>query len=397
MKKLLLLGGPVFQKPVVERAKAMGLRVGVADISPDAPAAQIADDFFCGSIRDFDAMLEIAKEYLPDAIASGACDTSVVTVSKLCEELGLPGNSVEAALNSTDKHRMIECFARKGVAHPSFVVAKKEDIGQFAPEIPYPIIAKPTDSAGGRGVNLVHSREELMPALLAASEAGLSGDVLVEEYMIGPEVSVELLVVDGVAHVLQVTDKLTSGAPNYFEIGHCQPTSLKDEDRAAISELAKAAVLAVGLKNSAAHVEIIVTPNGPKMVELGARLGGDWITSYLIQGSVGGIDMIECMVRIALGEKPSINGYYDNGSYVATRFLPASEGVLLGLDGLDAAKSSSGVLHVERHGVIGERYEKAVDDSARFVSVVACGGSRKEALDNCKRALELVEVRIERP
>lgn len=129
MKKLLLLGGPVFQKPVVERAKAMGLRVGVADISPDAPAAQIADDFFCGSIRDFDAMLEIAKEYLPDAIASGACDTSVVTVSKLCEELGLPGNSVEAALNSTDKHRMIECFARKGVAHPSFVVAKKEDIG----------------------------------------------------------------------------------------------------------------------------------------------------------------------------------------------------------------------------------------------------------------------------
>lgn len=159
---------------------------------------------------------------------------------------------------------MIECFARKGIAHPSFVVAKKEDLGQFAPEIPYPIIAKPTDSAGGRGVNLVHSREELMPALLAASGAGLSGDALVEEYMMGPEVSVELLVVDGVAHVLQVTDKLTSGAPNYFEIGHCQPTSLKDEDRAAISELAKSAVLAVGLKNSAAHVEIIVTPNGPR-------------------------------------------------------------------------------------------------------------------------------------
>lgn len=98
-----------------------------------------------------------------------------------------------------------------------------------------------------------------------------------------------------------------------------------------------------------------------------------------------------------MGEKPSINGYYDSGSYVATRFLPASEGVLLGLDGLDAAKSSSGVLHVERHGAIGERYEKAVDDSARFVSVVACGGSREEALDNCKRALELVEVRIGRP
>lgn len=82
---------------------------------------------------------------------------------------------------------------------------------------------------------------------------------------------------------------------------------------------------------------------------------------------------------------------------MATGLLLILSRALLGLDGLDAAKSSSGVLHVERHGVIGERYEKAVDDSARFVSVVACGGSREEALDNCKRALELVEVRIGRP
>ena len=75
MKKLLLLGGPVFQKPVVERAQAMGLHVGVADIRPDAPAAAIADEFFQGSIRDFDAMLEIARRFEPDAIAAGACDT----------------------------------------------------------------------------------------------------------------------------------------------------------------------------------------------------------------------------------------------------------------------------------------------------------------------------------
>lgn len=120
MKKLLLLGGPVFQKPVVERARAMGLHVGVADISPEAPAAPFADEFFQGSIKDFDAMLEVAYGFKPDAIASGACDTSVVTVAKLCEALGLPGSSVEAALNSTDKVRMIECFARGGGRSPAF-------------------------------------------------------------------------------------------------------------------------------------------------------------------------------------------------------------------------------------------------------------------------------------
>lgn len=394
MKKLLLLGGPVFQKPVVERAKAVGLRVAVADISADAPAVGLADEFFQGSIKDYDAMLEAARVFAPDAIASGACDTSVVTVARLCEELGLPGISVEAALNSTDKLRMIECFAREGVAHPAFAVAKRDGLASFEPQIPYPLIAKPTDSAGGRGVNLVRSRGELAPALAAASEAGVSGDVLVEECMTGPEVSVEVVVADGVPHVLQVTDKLTSGAPNFFEVGHCQPTSLSASDRKAISDLAAAAVLAVGLENSAAHVEVMLTPEGPKMVELGARLGGDWITSYLIDNSMEGVDMIGCMIKLALGENVEPLGYCDSSDFVATRFLPACEGVLLGLDGLDKAAASEGVIHVERHGVVGRRYGKAVDDSARFASVVAKGSSKVEALANCDRALGLVKVRM---
>lgn len=394
MRKLLLLGGPVFQKPVVERAKAMGLRVAVADINPDAPAASLADEFFQGSIKDFDSMLEAALKFKPDAIASGACDTSVVTVARLCEKLGLPGNPVKVALNSTDKVRMIECFARDDVDHPAFAVVRKEEIAGYEPSIPYPIIAKPTDSAGGRGVSIVCSPDELASALETASAAGTSGNVLVEECMTGPEVSVEVIVADGVPHVLQVTDKLTSGAPNFFEVGHCQPTSLTVEQRQAISDLACAAVRAVGLENSAAHVEVMLTPEGPKMVELGARLGSDWITSRLIDNSVEGIDMIGCMIGLALGEKITDWNFRDSGDFVAARFLPAREGVLAGLDGLDAAAAARGVMHVEPQGVVGQRYGKAVDDSARFVSVVAKGSSKEEALENCERALELIEVRM---
>lgn len=399
MKKLLLLGGPVFQKPVVERAQEMGLHVGVADIRPDAPAATIADEFFQGSIRDFDAMLEIARRFKPDAVAAGACDTSVMTVARLCEALGLAGNPVEVALNATNKLRMIECFARAGVAHPAFAVAKKgalakDVMGTFEPPIPYPLIAKPIDSAGGRGVNLVRSRDELARALATASAAGISGDVLVEECMTGPEVSVEVIVADGVPHVLQVTDKLTSGAPNFFEVGHCQPTSLPADSRKAIADLASAAVLAVGLENSAAHVEVMLTNAGPKMVELGARLGGDWITSHLVWNSVTGIDMVECMIKLALGEELSDWNFSDSGNVVATKFLPAREGVLLGLSGLGDAAMVPGVIHVEAHGTVGERYGKAVDDSARFASVVACGATTEEALENCEQALKQITVKL---
>lgn len=394
MKKILLLGGPVFQKPVIERAKSMGLYVGVADISKQAPAAPLADEFFQGSIRDYEAMLAIAREFKPDAIASGACDTSVVTVARLCEELGLPGNSVDAALNSTDKLRMIKCFEQEGVAHPAFAVAKKAELDVFVPPFPYPIITKPTDSAGGRGVNLVSSPETLLSALQTASAAGVSGDVLVEECMSGPEVSVEIIITDGVPHVLQVTDKLTSGAPNFFEIGHVQPTSLSCEQRKAISDVASSAVLAVGLKNSAAHAEVMLTSEGPKMVELGARLGGGWITSHLIWNSVTGIDMVETMIKVALGEKVHDFNFSNSGIYVATKFLPAREGVLSGLNGIESAKDSEGVIHVEVHGTVGQRYSKAVDDSARFASVVANGKTKEEALSNCDRALSLIEVQM---
>ena len=322
-----------------------------------------------------------------------------MTVARLCEALGLAGNPVEVALNATNKLRMIECFARAGVAHPAFAVVKKDALEKdgldgFEPPMSYPLVAKPTDSAGGRGVSLVRSRDELACALETASAAGISGDVLVEECMMGPEVSVEVIVAEGVPHVLQVTDKLTSGAPNFFEVGHCQPTSLPAASRKAIADLASAAVLAVGLENSAAHVEVMLTAEGPKMVELGARLGSDWITSHLIWNSVQGIDMVECMIKLALGETLSGWDFSDSGDVVATRFMPAREGVLLELGGLGDAAMASGVIHVETHGTVGERYGKAVDDSARFASVVARGATKEEALNNCEEALKQIKVQL---
>lgn len=268
------------------------------------------------------------------------------------------------------------------------------ELDTFVPPFSYPVITKPTDSAGGRGVNLVSSPEELPAALQTAFKAGISGDVLVEECMTGPEVSVEIIVSEGVPHVLQVTDKLTSGAPNFFEIGHVQPTSLSCKQRRAISDVASSAVLSVGLNNSVAHAEVMLTSEGPKMVELGARLGGDWITSHLIWNSVSGIDMVETMIKQALGEELSALSYSDSGKFVATKFLPAREGVLQELNGIETARDSEGVIHVEVHGVVGKRYGKAVDDSARFASVVASGNTKEEALTNCDRALRLIEVQM---
>ena len=385
----------MFQKRVVEKAHEMGLYVGLMDINNDAPASELSDEFYLGSILDKTRAFEVAQKFKPDAVISGACDTSVRTVAWLCAKLGLPGNSEECAYRSTDKVAMLEAFARNDVVHPAFEVVPKSSLMDHATSLGFPVIVKPTDSAGGRGINLVESKEELLSALQSSSNAGRSGDVLIEECMYGPEVSVEVLVVNRVPYVLQITDKLTSGAPHFYEIGHVQPSSLPYEAKVAISDLASRAVLAVGIENGPAHVEIMLTESGPKMVELGARLGGDCITSYLIDGSVTGLDMTKASIGLAFGEKPQRVQYSNSGRYYAVKFIPSLNGTIENIGGIEEAKETPGVVHVEVTGVIGRDYKPAVDDSSRFAFVVASGDSKNNALDCCDEAIEKISIDIQ--
>lgn len=394
-KRLLFLGAPVFQIPIIKKAKDMGFHIGIVDIDSDAPALPYADQPYICSIRDRDAVLQIAREFRPDGIVIGACDTPVVTAACVCEALGLPGNSVEAAVNSTDKVKMIESFARCGVAHPAFQKVKKDEVESFTLTIPYPVVSKPIDSAGGRGISIIHNSEELRKAVLFSSQAGHSGDILIEEYMRGREVSVEVLVVEGKPYVVQITDKITSGEPHFYETGHSQPSTLPEDTKERIRELASKAVLAVGLKNSPAHVEIMLTEQGPKMVELGARLGGDCITTYLTDHSVSGVCMAQAAIEMALGITPDVRHFADSGQCVGVRFIPAEEGVLAEVRGLEEAKRTDGLIRLAITGVIGRQYTKAVDDSDRFGFAVCTGETAEAALARCSRAIEKLQFVME--
>ena len=394
-KRVLFLGAPIFQVPIVQKAKKMGLYVGIVDINSNAPAFPYADERFVCSIRDKEEVLRIAQGFKPDGIMIGACDTSVVTGAYICNALNLPGNTLDAAVNSTDKVKMLEAFQRAGVAHPFYQVVKKKDIDSFSMDLPYPVISKPIDSAGGRGIQIIHGSDMLKKSTLFSSMAGNSGDILIEEYMKGTEVSVEVLVVDGKPHVLQITDKITSGEPYFFEIGHSQPSVLSAEVKEEITDLASRAVLAVGLKNSAAHVEIMVTEQGPKMVELGARLGGDCITTYLIDTSVSGIDMAQATIEMSLGITPDVNDYKNSGKCAGIRFIPAEEGTLKEIRGLEEAEKTDNLIKIEITGVIGKKYSKATDDSARFGYVICEGTTTEEALGRCADVIEKIKFVIE--
>lgn len=392
MKKLLLFGAPVFQIPVIEKAKQMGLYVGVVDINPEALAVPYADEYFCCSLKNKDRLLDIAKEFQPDGIMAGACDTSVVSVAYVCEKLGLPGLPQRVAETATDKLKMLEAFERNHVPHPIYQIVRHGETITDSILIPFPAISKPVNSSGSRGVAYISNKEDIQAALERSFSAAQEGDILLEEYLSGPEVSVEAAVIHGKPYVLQITDKITSGAPYFFETGHSQPSMLDPKSLAEISSVAKRAILAVGLVNSTAHVEIKLTESGPKMIELGARLGGGCISTYLLETSVDGASLTEIAIHIALGDTLEEPQYRNSGKYAAVRFLVPEQGTIKSVSGIDDVAKFAGLVKVLFFGNIGQRYAISTKNADRIGFVVAKGESKQEAFSQCDKALAFIHI-----
>lgn len=392
MKKLLIIGASILQLPAIKKAKEMGLEVAVADYDPKAVGIPFADRYFNASTIDVDAICKVAQEYRPDGIMTLATDMPMRSVAAATALLGLPGISMDTAIKATDKGEMIKAFEVHGVESPWFRIIKdQEDLNAAKRDFSYPCVMKPTDNAGSRGVTLLRSEEDLEDAYAYSRRQSRGGAVIVEEFLQGSEVSVEVMVVDGEPHVLAVTDKLTTGAPHFVEMGHSQPSQLAESDVAKIKDLAVRAVLAVGINCGPAHVEIMNTKDGPKMIELGARMGGDCITTHLVPLSTG-IDMVRATIDVSLGNCPDIEPKWDKGS--AIRFFNAPRGKIRLISGMEEASRIEGVKELFLPKKVGESIGEIFSSIDRSGYVIAQGFSARKAVEVCESALSLVKFEM---
>lgn len=393
MKRILIIGASVLQLPAIQKAKEMGMYVGVVDRDSKAVGVSVADEFYRVSTVDEKGVYEAARIFKPDGIMTLATDMPMRSVAYATEKLGLKGISYDTAIKATDKVEMIKAFEQAGVAHPWYYsLLVPGDVEKIKKFVTYPCISKPVDNAGSRGVVLIQNAEELMEAVQYSSLNGRNGAVIVEEFLQGKEVSVEVIVVNSVPYVLQVTDKLTTGAPHFVEMGHSEPSVLAKESVGAIKELAIKAVKAVGLENGPAHVEIMMTNEGPKMIELGARMGGDCITTHLVPLSTG-IDMVEATIKIALGEAPNIEPKFEMAS--AIRYFREQKGTIKNISGIEQAKKSQGIQEVVITKNIGESIGTIYSSMDRMGYVIAQGNEVDSAINYCKNAIEKITVEVE--
>ena len=388
MKRLMIIGASILQLPAIVKAKELGYYVAVADFNPNAIGIPYADEYYNVSTIDEEGVYQAAKAFGAEGVMTLATDMPMRSVAYTCKKLGLTGISYDTAVKATDKGEMIKAFEAAGVEHPWYYIIE-DNTKPLPAGITYPCITKPTDNAGSRGVMLVNSREELEAALAYSSENGRSGTVIVEEYMVGPEVSVEIIVWQGVPHVLQITDKLTTGAPHFVEMGHSQPSRLPVVDQEKIKDLACRAVKAVGIDNGPAHVEIMLTKEGPKMVELGARMGGDCITTHLVPLSTG-VDMIKATMDICLGQTPDIAPKFQKGS--AIRFFDVSCGTIKAIEGVEEAKAIHGVKEISFTKQVGDTVGEIGASGDRVGFVIAQAVDAEAASCICGKIDENISI-----
>lgn len=311
MKKLLILGGGLLQLPVIKKAHKMGCYVLVADDDPDAPGMTIADKAIVpGGLMDEEKMVTIAKREKIDGVIHPCSEVAMSVMGRINDELGLSGISREMAIRATNKHLMREAFERYGAPSPLSRCFNDVEVAWscFSSDFNGDAILKPSRNSGSRGIAKIASNiseEKFVDLFERAKEESRDHSVMLEQFIEGPEFSVEVIVWKGEPHVLAITDKKTTEAPYFVELGHDQPSTFPLDIQLKLMNGAVAGIKALELNNCACHCELKIQNGEAYLMEIGARLGGDFISTELTHLS-SGIDMVAAAINVALGIEPCL-------------------------------------------------------------------------------------------
>lgn len=321
MKKLAILGASYLQLPLVLKAKEMGIETHCfAWDNDEAVCKKSADFFYPISVLDKELIHAECARIGIDGITTIATDICIPTISFVAEQLHLIGNSFKTALRSTNKGLMRETFFKCDINSPRFIAVEKFDIETFS-SFHFPLIVKPTDRSGSLGVAKVDNDDELQKAIFDATSQSIEKKAIIEEFVEGDEISVECISFNGQHFILAITDKVTTGEPHFVELQHHQPGVFSAKMQAEIKELTFRALNALGIQFGASHAEFKIDKNQKiTVIEIGARMGGDFIGSHLVRLSTG-YDFVKAVIDVALNqfELPSLPYKKCSGVYFLSK------------------------------------------------------------------------------
>lgn len=395
-KALLVLGGGLEQVPLIRKAQALGLYVVAADWNPIAPAHRVADKFLTVDIHDSEAICGQLPRLI-DGVVSHAVEAAE-SAAEIADRFGLPGINPEVARRATDKIERQERLAQAGVPVPRFRWCKTAQLSKAIEDMTLPVVVKTRKGAGARGVELVSSLLQAQDAACRLRDAG-AAEVLVEEFLSGPELSTESLVQNGTISTFAIADRNYARKPDFLpsfiEDGIDFPSRISSTQLAEVDALIRDTVAALDITIGAAKGDIILTESGPVVIEMAARTSGGWFGFGSIPIATG-IDPHTALIELA------IEGNFDTSHLMARRGLSCSQRYLIpeidgwfgALDGVGEALKSPGVqLMTTMTPPANTWIYRARSHADRLAQVVCVAGSRDEAQHRAKSAISHLQIR----
>jgi biotin carboxylase len=398
-KRLLILGAGIMQGPAIRRAGEMGLETVVIDGDPNAPLAAEADRFETIDLKDivkieaFARLLHSEAEGLHGVMTAGT-DFSA-SVAWAAEKLGLPGIPYQTALDASDKERMRNRFRDAGLPSPAFIVFRAPPIsGEIVP-FSFPAVVKPVDNMGGRGCRRVDSFPKLQEAVENALHFSRSERAIVEEYMEGPEFSVDAVIYRGKATICGLADRHIFFPPYFVEMGHTMPAAVSQKDREALIEVFIQGIRALGIDNGAAKGDIKLTSRGPMIGEIAARLSGGYMSGWTYPYA-SGVNPARGAICAALGCEPEGLAPVRDWTSAERAFI-SIPGIVKSIEGIEKAKHTPYVKDLFFRAESGRSVSFPENNVSKAGNVISAAPDRETAVQAAESAARTILIRLDYP
>lgn len=402
-KTLLIIGAGREQIPGIQLAKGMGLYVVATDGNPHAPGFAFADDYGLVSTYDVKGTVIFAARFNKKRKIVGVLTLAAdvpLTVAAVAKELNLPGNSLKTASLASNKLEMKIRFKQNGIPIPWFKeIRNLSELKNIIKRRGYPMVIKPLDNRGARGVLLLKEGIDLKWAYENSLANSFSGRVMAEEFLEGLQVSTESIIYDGKIFTPGLSNRnyeyLERFAPYIIENGGDLPVKLNATQKEEVNIILKQAAKSLDIKRGVLKGDVVWTKEGPKIIEVAARLSGGWLSTHEVPLSTG-VNIVKAAIEISLGQKPDFNeliSKYQKG--VALRYLFPLLGVVKKVSGLGQVRRKNWVKEMQIFVKPGDLVEEITNHTKRAGFVICVGKTRREAIKQAKKAIKKIKIETE--
>jgi biotin carboxylase len=395
---VFILGAGVMQIPAIRAAHDLGWTVVAADANPEAPGNELADRFLPVDLKDLEGLVAAARgiraEFGLDGVFTAGTDFSA-SVAHVALALGLPGIPFDTAIKASDKLAMRAAFAAAGVSSPRFAqAASPDDPAISAAALGFPLVVKPADSMGARGCRIARGGAELSAAIAAALPYSRSGRAIVEEYIEGPEFSIDALVEGGEIRIRGIADRHIWFDPYFVELGHTMPSGFPPEIQAEVLRVFRLAVRALGIRHGAAKGDMKYCPARSRAVvgEIAARLSGGYMSGWTYPYA-SGVDVTREALRLSVGQGfgPSLP---DRGWCSAERAFISIPGEVASIEGCLEAERLPYVKQLFLRASPGDRVVFPSNNVQKCGNAISQAPTREAAIDAAESAARAVLLRL---